>query len=181
MLYGGNFTIRGELPLIGAGIQTDSPGGIGGTINLIVQEGVDIQNFKAGTSTNVDSPSSHNMDGLEGYLVYNAINQAPGTDAKSNIYAGGVFIGGSYGYSYTSHDYARDYGFGSVNRGVGQASAGVLINNVAKISVSRGFGPSQVYKDSTSGITMPVNNFKSWSFGITYQSAAPSSTSKGGQ
>lgn len=175
ILYGGNFVVRAELPMVGAGIQTDSPGGIGGTLNVMFQEGVDVQNFKTGTSTTVDSPSSHGSAGMEGYLVYNSINLSPGSDSKSNIYAGGLFIGGSYGYSYTSHDYARDYGFGSVNRGVGQASAGILINNVAKISISRGFGPSQVYQDSTSGLTKPVNNFKSWSFGITYQSAAPSS------
>ncbi|MGA2851163.1 MAG: IPT/TIG domain-containing protein [Terracidiphilus sp.] len=175
MLYGGNFVVRAELPAVGAGIQTDSPGGIGGTLNVVLQEGVDVQNFKSGTSTTVDSPSSHGMAGMEGYLVYNSINLSPGSDSKSNIYAGSIFLGGSYGYSYTSHDYARDYGFGSVNRGVGQASAGILINNVAKISVSRGFGPSQVYQDSTSGIAKSVNNFKSWSFGITYQSAAPSS------
>ena len=117
MIYGGNFTVRAVLPVVGAGIQTDSPGGIGGTMDVVVQEGVDVQNFKTGTSTTVDSPPSHGLAAMEGYLIYNSINLAPGSDSKSNIYAGGIFLGGSYGYSYTSHDYARDYGFGSVNRG----------------------------------------------------------------
>jgi hypothetical protein len=44
--------------------------------------------------------------------------------------------------------------------------------NVAKISLSRAFGPSQTYMDSTSMIQTKVNNFKAWSFGITYQQAA---------
>jgi IPT/TIG domain len=170
MIFGGNVTVRAVLPVVGAGIQTDSPGGIGGTMNFVLQEGVDLQNFKAGASTTADSPPSHSAAQMEGYLMYNSINLAPGTDSKLNIYAGQIFIGGSYGYSYSSHDYARDYGFGSVNNGVGQASAGVLINKVAKIAVSRGFGPSQTYIDSTSMTRKTVNNFKSWSFGITYQS-----------
>lgn len=171
MIFGGNFVVRAVLPVVAAGIQPDSLGGIGGTMNFVLQEGVDLQNFKAGTSTTVDSPPSHSAAQMEGYLVYNSINLAPGTDSKSNIYAGQIFIGGSYGYSYSSHPYARDYGFGSVHRGVGQASAGILINKVAKISVSRGFGPSQTYIDGTSMARTTVNNFKSWSFGITYQSA----------
>lgn len=177
MIYGGNFTLRAVFPVVGAGIQTSLPGGIGGTMNFVLQEGTDIQNFKPGTSTNVNSPPLHTAAGMEGYLLANSINLAPGTDSSSNTFAGQIFIGGSYGYSYTSHDYARDYGFGSVHRGVGQASAGILIKNVAKISISRGFGPSQVYIDSTSGAKMKVNNFKSFSFGIAYQSTSSSAKS----
>jgi IPT/TIG domain len=176
MIYGGNFTARAVMPVTGFGIQTSSPGGIGGTLDGVLQGGVDVQNFKAGTSTSATSPSSHGLAGMEGYLFYNSINPASGSNSTSNIYAGAIFVGGSYGYSYTSHDYARDYGFGHVNRGVGQASAGILINNVAKITISRGFGPSQVYNDSTSGATTTVNNFKAWSFGITYQSTAKSTS-----
>ena len=48
MIYGGNFTVRAVLPVVGAGIQTDSPGGIGGTMDVVVQEGVDVQNFRDG-------------------------------------------------------------------------------------------------------------------------------------
>jgi hypothetical protein len=78
------------------------------------------------------------------------------------------------GYSYTSHGYARDYGFGNnVSTGIGQVSAGILISGVAKIAVSRAFGPSQTYVDSRSMAKTTMNNFKSWSFGITYQSAPP--------
>jgi hypothetical protein len=73
-----------------------------------------------------------------------------------------------------SHDYARDYGFGNhVENGVGQVSFGILLNNVAKISVSRGFGPTQTYIDNTSMATTTINNLKSWSIGITYQSTPP--------
>ena len=72
------------------------------------------------------------------------------------------------------YGYARDYGFGKrVNNDIGQVSLGILINGVAKISVSRAFGPSQTYIDSTTMAQTTINNFKAWSFGIAYQSAAP--------
>jgi hypothetical protein len=148
-------------------------GALGLLVDFVAKEGVDIQNFKSGTSTNVNNPTSHSSAQMEGYLQYNAINLAPGS---SSLYAGAIFVGGSYGYSYMSHDYARDYGFGSnVNNGIGQVSAGFLINNVANIALSRAFGPSQTYIDSTSMAQTTVNNFKSWSFGITYQSPPPAS------
>lgn len=175
LLYGGTFVGTVLYPLVNAGVGgLSSAGGAGLTIDLFGKEGVDIQNFKSGTNTNVNAPPSHTSAGIEGYLQYNSINLAPG----SSLFAGAVFVGGSYGYSYSSHDFARDYGFGNrLSTGLGQISVGILINNVAKIVVSRAFGPSQTYIDSTTMAQKTVDNFSAWSFGITYQSnpSAPAS------
>lgn len=171
MLYGGTLAFIADLPLLFYGPKIGQPGGLGFELDAVSREGVDIQNFKTGTSTSVNSPPSHHATQLESYFVYNAINPPSGS---SSGFAGSVFLGANYGYSYTSHGYARDYGFGPrVNNDLGQVSAGILITNVAKISVSRAFGPSQTYMDSTSLAKTKVNNFKAWSFGITYQSASP--------
>jgi hypothetical protein len=168
MLYGGTIVASGSYPLVvGGADQINSLGGLGILIDLVGREGIDVQNFSAGTSTSVVSPSSHSSAQLEGYLQYNSTNLA----TSSSTYAGAVFVGGSYGYSYTSHDYARDYGFGNrVNNDIGQVSAGIVISGVAKIALSRAFGPPQTYIDSTSSVQTRINNFQSWSFGIAYQS-----------
>jgi hypothetical protein len=171
MLYGGTFLISAMYPLLVTGAdKMASTGAFGTFFDLIAKEGADIQNFKSGTSVSVTSPPTHSSVQIEGYIQYNSTNLAPG----SKNFAGALFVGGSYGYSFMSHGYARDYGFGTnVNNGIGQVSAGILINGVARITVSRAFGPSQTYIDSTSMAQTTVNNFKSWSFGITYQSPAP--------
>jgi hypothetical protein len=172
MLYGGTVFAAALYPLFAKGAGTlGSTGGLGALVDLIGKEGVDVQNFKSGTSISVNSPESHTSAQIEGYLQYNSTNLVSG----SSDFAGALFVGGSYGYSYTSHRYAADYGFGTnVNNGIGQISFGILINHVAKIAVSRAFGPSQTYIDSTSMARTTVNNFKSWSFGITYQSSPAS-------
>jgi hypothetical protein len=168
MLYGGTVFGSALYPLLAAGgASLGSTGGLGFLVDFVGREGIDIQNFKSGTSVNVNAPPSHTSAQVEGYLQYNSINSTAG----SNAFAGAVFVGGSYGYTYTSHGYARDYGFGgNVSNGIGQISAGILISGVAKISVSRAFGPSQTYIDSATMAKTTVNNFKSWSFGISYQS-----------
>jgi Fibronectin type III domain len=170
MLYGGTFLVSGMYPLLVTGAdKMASTGAFGTFFDLRVKEGADIQNFKSGTNVNVTSPPSHTSVQIEGYVQYNSTNLAPGT----SHYAGALFFGGSYGYSFMSHGYARDYGFGNnVNHGIGQISAGILISGVATIAVSRAFGPSQTYIDSTTTTQTTVNNFKSWSFGITYQAPA---------
>jgi hypothetical protein len=170
MLYGGTITASGLYPLLAAGAANlSSTAGVGFMVDFLAKEGVDIQSFKSGTSTNVNNPTSHTSAQVEGYLQFNSTNLAPGS---TSLYAGAIFVGGSYGYSYMSHDYARDYGFAThVNNGVGQISAGFLINNVANIALSRAFGPSQTYIDSTSMAPTTANYFKAWSFGITYQSS----------
>jgi hypothetical protein len=176
MLYGGTLVASVLYPLVAVGAaNVNNPGSFGLSLDIAAREGIDIQNFKAGTSTTVTSPPSHSSAQIEGYISYNSTNLT----ADSSTFAGALFLGGSYGYSHTSHDYARDYGFGNnVNNAIGQISAGILINNVAKISVSRGFGPSQTYIDSTSMLPRTINNFKSWSIGITYQSPPPKKTSE---
>jgi hypothetical protein len=173
MLYGGTFFASVMYPVLAIGADNPAtPGNFGMVLDLIGREGADIQNFKSGTNVNVTAPPSHSSAQLEGYLQYNSVNLA----SSSNNFAGALFIGGSYGYSYTSPGYARDYGLGHrLNNAIGQVSVGILINGVAKIAVSRGFGPSQTYIDSTSMAQTTVNNFKSWSFGITYQSSPPAS------
>jgi hypothetical protein len=184
LLYGGTLVSSIVYPLLSiGGAKVNDPGAFGMTVDLAGREGVDIQNFKPGTSTTVSSPPSHSSGQIEGYLWYNSTNLTqdatspadPTAAAASSTFAGALFLGGSYGYNYMSHDYARDYGFGDrIQNGVGQISVGLLINQVAKISVSRGFGPSQTYYDSAAMGQKTVNNFKSWSIGITYQSPPPS-------
>lgn len=173
MLYGGTVYAAFLYPLLAVRAdRPNTPGNFGMRFDLIGREGVDVQNFKSGTNVSVTSPPSHTNAQLEGYVQYNSINLIPG----SSNFAGALFFGGSYGYSYTSRGYARDYGFGShVNSDTGQISFGILINNVATIAISRAFGPTQTYIDSTTMLQTKVNNFKSWSFGITYQSTASAS------
>jgi hypothetical protein len=73
-----------------------------------------------------------------------------------------------------SHVYAQDYGFGNkVNSSIGQLSFGIVLNGVARVTVSRAFGPSQTYIDSTTMAQTTLNNFKAWSLGIVYQSPTP--------
>jgi chitodextrinase len=172
MLYGGTFVASELYPFFAyGGSKVGSPGNLGILLDFVTKEGADIQNFKSGANVNVVSPPFHGSAQMEGYLQYNSINLN-----SSGVFQGAIFVGGSYGYSYTGHGYARDYGFGKrVQNDIGQASVGILINGVAKISMSRAFGPSQTYIDSTSMAQTTVNNFKAWSFGIAYQSAAPAS------
>ena len=174
MLYGGTLVASALYPFIAIGsANVNNAGAFGLTVDMAAREGIDIQNFKSGTNTSVTSPPSHASALIEGYVWYNSTNLT----SDSSTFAGALFVGDSYGYSHTSHDYSRDYGFGGhVNRPIGQVSAGILINNVAKISVSRGFGPSQTYIDSTSMLQRTVNNFKSWSIGVTYQSTRAKSS-----
>jgi hypothetical protein len=161
MLYGGTVFGAVVYPVFATGVSNlGKAGGFGTLVDVVAKEGIDVQNFKSGTSINVSAPPSHSSAQLEGYMQFNSINLAAGT----TNYAGSIFVGGSYGYSYMSHGYARDYGFGSdVNNGLGQVSAGVLISGVARIAVSRGFGPSQTFIDSTTTALTKVNNFKTWS------------------
>jgi hypothetical protein len=167
VLYGGTLLVSDLYPIFSYGAGTiGTADGLGMTLNAVAREGIDLQSFTPGTTVQTTAPSSHGSFQLESYLQYNSTKKA---DDKVG-FTGAVFVGGAYGYSYTSHGYARDYGFGNnVNAGVGQVSAGILINGVAKIAVLRAFGPSQTYLDSTSLAPVTVNNFKAWSFGITYQ------------
>lgn len=167
LLYGGTVVANVSYPLIAVGASgLSQSGNFGTSVDIVGQEGVDVQNFKSGTSSSATAPPSHSSLQLEGYAQYNSTNLS-----QNGTYEGAIFLGFAYGYNYMSHGYQRDYGFSSVNNGVGQVSAGILISGVARISVSRGFGPSQTYIDSTSMLTTKVNNFKAWSFGISYQSA----------
>ena len=169
MLYGGTIAFAADLPVFFYGPNLSKAGGVGVEFDAVTREGIDVQNFKSGTSTSVSSPPSHHATQLEGYFLVNAFNPPPAT---STGFAGTLFLGGSYGYSYTSHGYARDYGFGTrVNNDIGQVTAGVMLTNISKITFSRAFGPSQTYIDSTTLVQTKVNAFKAWSFGITYQSA----------
>jgi hypothetical protein len=172
VLYGGTFLLNALVPVILA--QRGDPSNQDAIIlnvDWVNRGGVDIQNFKSGTNVNSTNPPVHVSSKLDAYFQYNSTHQS--TDPSGFNFTGAVFVGGSYGYDYMSHGYASDYGFGNrVNNGIGQASIGVMINNVVKVAFSRAFGPSQTYVDSTSMKQTTVNNFKSWSIGISYQQAA---------
>ena len=171
MLFGGTFQVAELYPLFSYGSYSlGAPGGLGLVGDFVAKEGVDIQNFTPKTNINLPSPPFHGSGQVEAYVQYNSIN--PGS--TSTPFVGAIFAGGTYGYSYTSPGYLKDYGFASKqNDGIGQISAGVLISNVARIVVSRGFGPSQTYIDSATMIKTSINNFKTWSIGIIYQSPPP--------
>ena len=173
MLFGGTFLISQLYPLLAVGAgKLNSPGGLGFSADLMAKEGIDIQNFASGSNINVTSPPFHGSGQISAYLQYNSINFAP----NSQNFAGSLFAGGSYGYNYTSPAYLRNYGFaGKQNNGMGQIAVGIVLNTVARISFSRGFGPSQTYVDSTTMVSTKVNNFKAWSIGVTYQSPTPAS------
>jgi hypothetical protein len=190
MLTGGTFTVSSIYPILYLATKNTSTdtvlaerGKMVFTTDAIAKGGVDIQNFKAGTSTTTTNPPTHGNLGLESYLQINCTNLT--ADSKSMV--GDIFIGGNYGYNYASHAFSRDYGFANrTSSGVGQVVFGAVLNSIGRISVSRGFGPSQVYVDSTTASALPVrvNNFRSWSFGLTYQSPSPKPTSRpapGGQ
>jgi hypothetical protein len=174
ILSGGTVVATALYPVIGYGVNgQNNAGNLAIGVNLVAREGVDIQNFKTGTSTVVNSPPSHTTAQVEGYLSYNAINPPDPSSGSTNTFAGSVFLGGNYGYSYTSHGYALDYGIPKQGNSLGQISAGVVVNGVVAIAISRGFGPSQTYIDSTTNAKTTVNNFKAWSIGISYQKSAP--------
>jgi hypothetical protein len=174
MLWGGTVLTSMIYPVLATGgTSLTSPGGWGFMLDIVGKGGVDIQNFKSSTNVNVNAPPTHASAGLEGYFITNSVNAAP--SGSSSNFAGALFGGFSYGYSYTSHGYARDYGFGNaVHNAMGQISAGILMNDVATITISRGFGPKQSYIDNTGAtpVARYVNNFKTWSLGITYQPKA---------
>jgi hypothetical protein len=137
------------------------------TIDGVLREGVDLQKFN-NTSITATNPATHTFVGMQGYLQYNSSNNA----ANSTGPAGSIFLGGMYGYSLMNHTYSLENGFGGrINSQLGQVSAGVLLNGVVKLAVSRGFGPSQKYIDSTSMAQKVTNNFQTWSIGIAYQSS----------
>jgi hypothetical protein len=171
LLYGGNFLFAEQYPVLAVGgSKVGTPGNLGYSVDFVLKEGADVQNFKSGANVNVVSPPFHGSAQLTSYLQYNSINLT-----SSGGFQGAVFLGGSYGYTYISHGYSEDYGFqGRVHNDIGQAAVGLLINGVATISVSRAWGPPQTYIDSTTMVQTKVNNFKAVSLGITYQSPPPS-------
>lgn len=177
MLYGGTITASGAYPILAVGgNRINNPGSWGGMLDFAARQGVDVQNFKSGTSTGLTSPSTHTSFQVEGYVQVNSTNLPT---VGGGTFAGALFAGGSYGYSYASHEYIRDYGIASPNNHLGQVSAGIILNGVAKVAFSRAFGPSQTYFNGsvtpTPSTPTTVNNFKTLSFELSYQSAAPGS------
>jgi hypothetical protein len=175
MLYGGTIAASATYPLFAVGgNRINSAGNWGGMLDVSGREGVDIQSFKSGTSTGAISPSSHTSFQVEGYLQMNSTNLPT---VGGGTFAGALFAGGSYGYSYTSQQYIRNYGIANSSNRLGQVAAGIIINGVAKLAFSKAFGPSQTFFDGTVTPTpttpITVNNFKAWSFELSYQSAAP--------
>jgi len=175
LLYGGTIYASSAYPLLAlGGNRISSPGGWGGMLDVAGREGVDIQSFKSGTSTGATSPATHSSLQLEGYAQMNSSNvPTPG----GGTITGALFAGGSYGYSYTAHQYIRDYGIKNASNRLGQVSGGIVLSGVATLAFSRAFGPVQTYYDGTvtptPTTTTTVNNFKSWCFQLTYQSPAP--------
>jgi hypothetical protein len=163
VFYGGNFYLSGLYPIIAN--PTYSNTRVHFDADLVAREGVDLQNFTAGTDTTASSPNSHFYLMGEFYWQYDAIPVNLGEASPMSI-----FLGGQYGYSYTSAGYARQYGFGkNTSAGIGDISAGVIINSMFTVQVLHEFGPSQNYIDSTTNKLTHVNNFQNWSFSIWYQ------------
>jgi len=162
LFYGGNIFLYADLPVFA--VKNSSSGRFHIDYDLLFREGVDLQNF-SGASTTANSPPTHFDAVQEGYWQYDA---DPATATAPVPFA--VWLGGQYGYAFTSHAYARDYGFfNKSNADLGEAAFGLIVTGQFNISVMREFGPTQQYKDSVSGTDAKVNNFKSWSFSIQYQ------------
>lgn len=175
LLYGGTFLAQTLVPLILAQRKKpDAANAIILNVDWVNKGGVDIQNFKSGTNVSTTAPPVHVSSQLEAYFQYNSTHSS--NDPNGFNFTGAVFVGGSYGYDYMSHGYAREYGFGNnVTNGIGQASVGIQINDVVRVAFSRAFGPSQTYVDSTSMDKMTLNSFKAWSLGIAYQQKSSAS------
>jgi hypothetical protein len=92
MLYGGTIFASALYPLIAVGAaNVNSPGNLGISLDMLGKEGIDIQNFKSGTNTNVSSPPSHTSVQIEGYLLYNSINppaESNNQTKKTSSFAG---------------------------------------------------------------------------------------------
>lgn len=162
MLNGGTVFAEGRHPLI--------YGQFSGllTLDAVVHEGIDLQKFN-NTSITATNPSTHTFVGLESYLECFSSNNAP----NSNNPAGSIFLSARYGYSLATHTYSRENGFGRrVNYQLAQIGAGIKVSGVLKLAAYRGFGPSQVYIDSITMNQTTVNNFKSWSVAIAYESSS---------
>jgi len=169
LFFGGNIYVYDELPLF-----TKRKSGLDRwhfSTDLLAREGVDVQSF-TGTSTTATTPTTHFNFLGEGYYQYDANPSDPTQPPPLAIY-----IGGQYGYAYTAHRYTQEYGFyHKTNADVGDVSFGVLVTGQFNIAVMRQFGPSQKYIDSTTNDLTVINNFKSWSFGILYQSKGVSTS-----
>jgi hypothetical protein len=91
ILSGGTILSSVIYPLVAVGAANVSKAGAFGlSVDIAGREGVDIQNFKAGTSTTASAPPSHTNAGIEGYMYLNSTNNA----ANSNVLAGTLFVGG---------------------------------------------------------------------------------------
>ncbi len=134
-------------------------------LHLEAKEGIDLQKFN-NTSITATNPMDHTFIGLETYMQVNSSNNA----SNSADPAGTIFLSGKYGWSRSSQTYSTQNGFGKTNYQLGQVGGGILISGIAKIAAFYGFGPSQVYIDSTSMTQKKVNNFNTWSVAIAYQS-----------
>ena len=105
MINGGTFVASAIYPVISTGAANinSTAGNFGIVVYLSAREGVDIQDFKTQTNVSTTSPPSHTFVGTDWYLQYNSINPSA---ADPKQFAGALFVGGSFGYSYTSHGYA---------------------------------------------------------------------------
>ena len=162
IFFGGNVFLYADLPLVTKKLITTDRWHY--QDDILVREGVDLQSF-SGTSTVVSSPPTHFNVLDEMYYQYDSI---PSTGATPSTLS--VFVGGQYGYAYTSGGYAQQYGFGKkTSAQVGDIGGGVLLSGQYNITVLREFGPAQAYVDATTGMPTQVNNFKSFTFSIQYQ------------
>lgn len=169
LFYGGNVYVYDDFPIL---IKKASGSIRWHFVNdILAREGVDIQSFN-GTTTTATSPTTHFNFFDEAYWQYDA---DPATGSQTAPLA--IFLGGQYGYAYTSVRYAQQYGFlNKSNAQVGAISFGVLVTGQFNVTVLREFGPSQKFIDSSTGKLGVVNNFKSWSFGVQYQTKGISSS-----
>ena len=82
-------------------------------VDFIAKAGVDVQSFKASTNINVSAPRRFTgADNWKAILfITRLIRRQP--DRPPVLPARFLAVFSYAGYSYTSHGYARDYGFGN--------------------------------------------------------------------
>jgi hypothetical protein len=136
------------------------------------RDGADIPNF-AGTNTIISNPINHfGADTWWGWNVY-ALSSGGGSES-----GGSLFLNGSAGYSYSSHTFTQENGFGNhVQAVLGQVSGGIVFNGTISLGVQRNFGPSQTYIDSATSKQTTQNQFATWTLAISYAKKPTSSSS----
>ena len=157
MLFGGTILASAAYPILAVAAIDELAGGLQRGWISSALEGVDVQSFAAGTSASATSPSARCRLAVE-RATCNKATSLRIFQRLAVVRSGALFAGGRSGYSYTSQAYIRDYGIKNSSNRLGVVSGGILLNGIAKLALSKAFGPSQTYYDGTVTQTQHYGN-----------------------